>query len=89
MEKWLFLEKSDEQIEQIVKKRVEELLGGRIPHTCMTCGWFTFNKEKKPGVPRNRYCQYPEDLKFDDKRRCLWWKLAEDMTVRRSRNITV
>ena len=90
MVKWLFLEKLDKkQIDEYVEKRVAELLGSRIPHTCMTCGWFTFNIVKKKGVARNRYCQYQGDLQFDGKHRCRWWKLAEDMTVRRSRNITV
>lgn len=72
------------QVEALVTKK----LGERLPHVCMTCNLFQFNKEKKAGVPRNRYCQFEGNIRFE-KGHCLEWQLATDLDKRQPRNITV
>lgn len=72
------------QIDAIIKKK----LGERLPHTCMTCALFQFNKEKKTGVSRNRYCQYHGEIKLV-KGVCQMWSLADDLAARQPRNVTV
>lgn len=72
------------QVEALVTKK----LGERLPHVCMTCDFFQFNKEAKAGVARNRYCQFNGNIRFE-KNHCLEWVLASDLDKRHPRNITV
>jgi hypothetical protein len=77
-----------EDLEAIVDALVNKKLGERLPHVCSTCDLFTFNKEAKKGVPRNRYCQYSGELKLV-KGVCQTWVLATDLSQRHPRNITI
>jgi len=72
------------QVEALITKK----LGERLPHVCMTCDYFQFNIVAKQGVARNRYCQYPGEITLA-KGVCQKWVLANDLSSRHPRNITI
>jgi len=74
----------DPKLKEYIDNLVRERVAKKVPHVCIYCELFQFNKTHKT----NRYCQYEGDLKLDHGV-CQMWKLAEDVGVRVRGNYTV
>lgn len=76
------------EVQRFLEEEIKRRISVKIPHICSYCDWMQFNKTVKPGVPRNRYCQYDGNIKLE-KGVCQMWVIASDLDKRVRGNYTV